>query len=85
MFIFGLKLKHYLAYTLALGLIPFNILMHGCKSQQEQKPKFGRWEIVRQADWKTRFYDVFFIDHKTGWTVGNNEGNSIKEESNIPP
>ena len=82
MFIFGLKLKHYLAFTLVSVLIPFNILMHGCNSQQEQKPKFGRWEIVRQADWKTRFYDVFFIDHKIGWTVGNNEGNSIKEESN---
>ena len=80
MFIVGLKPKHHLTCILVSILIPFNILMNGCNSQQKQKPKFGRWEIVRQADWKTRFYDVFFIDHQTGWAVGNSEGNSINEE-----
>ena len=85
MFIVGLKPKHHLTCILVSILIPLNILMNGCNSQQRQKPKFGRWEIVRQADWKTRFYDVFFIDHQTGWAVGNSEGNSMKNSTVLLP
>ena len=82
MFIFGLHFKHCPIYILVSGLMLFNIFMYSCNSEQKQKTKFGRWEIMRQADWKTRFYDVFFIDSQTGWAVGNSEGNSIKEEFN---
>ena len=50
----------------------------GCSG--DQAPKSGRWEIVRRADWEARFYDVFFIDERTGWTVGNNAGSTFAEE-----
>ena len=50
----------------------------GCSGDQVPKP--GRWEIVRRADWEARFYDVFFIDERTGWTVGNNAGSTFVEE-----
>ena len=50
----------------------------GCS--RDQVPKPGRWEIVRRADWEARFYDVFFIDERTGWIVGNNAGSTFAEE-----
>ena len=50
----------------------------GCS--RDQAPKPGRWEIVRRADWEARFYDVFFIDERTGWIVGNNAGSTFAEE-----
>ena len=50
----------------------------GCSTDQTPKP--GRWEIVRRADWEARFYNVFFIDERTGWIVGNNAGSTFAEE-----
>ena len=61
-----------------LIILPLVLGMIGCTRNQKQKS--GRWKIIRRADWETRFYDVFFIDEKTGWAVGNNEGNTIEEE-----
>ena len=62
-------------------LLSFTILLAclnlGC---QDASHKSGRWNPVRQADWKTRFHDVFFFDKKNGWAVGNNEGSSLEEE-----
>jgi len=49
----------------------------GCATNE--KPKSGQWKIARQSDWEARFYDVFFIDEKTGWAVGNHEGNTPDE------
>ena len=60
---------------LIIMLIGGNI---GCS--RDQKPKPGRWEIVRRADWEARFYDVFFLDEQTGWIVGNNAGSTFVEE-----
>ena len=60
---------------LIIMLIGGNI---GCS--RDQKPKPGRWEIVRRADWEARFYDVFFLDEQTGWIVGNNAGSTFAEE-----
>ena len=49
----------------------------GCAT--DEKPKSRQWKIARQSDWEARFYDVFFIDEKTGWAVGNHEGNTAYE------
>ena len=50
-------------------LLSFTILLAclnlGC---QDASHKSGRWNPVRQADWKTRFHDVFFFDKKNGFT-----------------
>ena len=54
------------------------LAMCGCETGRESKS--GRWQAVRRADWEARFYDVFFIDENTGWTVGNNDGSSLAEE-----
>ena len=67
-----LNLFKLLSFTILLACLNF-----GC---QDSSHKSGRWQPVRQADWKTRFHDVFFFDKKNGWAVGNNEGSSLEEE-----
>ena len=62
----------FLIVMLAVGL--------ALRCSTDQAPKPGRWEIVRRADWEARFYDVFFIDERTGWIVGNNAGSTFAEE-----
>ena len=47
-------------------LVPFS----GCgvKTAQQSPPVTA--EIVRKADWEVEFRDVFFLDAKHGWVIG---------------
>ena len=50
---------------LMLALVAMNFCFSGITAFAE-----GTWEIIRQADWETNFYDVVFVDADTGWAVG---------------
>ncbi|MDP7281310.1 MAG: YCF48-related protein, partial [Candidatus Poribacteria bacterium] len=60
----------------ALGLL---YVVIGCQDT-EIPHRSGSWKQIRQADWETRFYDVFFWNGQKGWAVGNNEGSSRSED-----
>ena len=60
----------------AVGLL---YVVIGCQDA-EIPHRSGSWKQIRQADWETRFYDVFFWNDQKGWAVGNNEGSSHSED-----
>ena len=67
-------------YSIILSIVTGILILAMCGCETGRKSKSGRWQAVRRADWEARFYDVFFIDENTGWTVGNNDGSSLSEE-----
>ena len=45
-------------------------LLNGCGVKTAQHPAPVTAEIVRKADWEVEFRDVFFLDAKHGWVIG---------------
>ena len=46
------------------------VLLSGCGVKTIQQPAPVKAEIVRKADWEVEFRDVFFLDAKYGWVIG---------------
>ena len=54
--------------SIAISLL---LLLSGCGMKSGlQQPAPVKAEIVRQADWEVEFRDVFFLDAKHGWIIG---------------
>ena len=53
--------------TIAISLL---VLLSGCGVKSVQQPAPVKAEIVRRADWEVEFRDVFFLDAKHGWVIG---------------
>ena len=53
-------------------IISLLVLLSGCgvKLVLQQRPAPVKAEIVRRADWEVEFRDVFFLDAKHGWVIG---------------
>ena len=46
------------------------VLLSGCGMKTIQQPAPVETEIVRKADWEVEFRDIFFLDAKHGWVIG---------------
>ena len=55
----------------ALTLILITFVLSGCgiKSVFHREPPPVESEVVREADWKMDFEDVYFLDARNGWIV----------------
>ena len=56
-----------------ITVISIILLVSGCglKSVFHREPPPVESEVVREADWKVDFNDVYFFDAKNGWIIGN--------------
>ena len=56
-----------------LMIIPFLLILSACSSKiaihQEPPPVEAR--VIRKADWEVDFRDVYFLDAKNGWIIGD--------------
>ena len=59
-------------------VILFLVLLSGCGIKSVQHPAPIETEVIRKADWEVEFRDVFFLDAKHGWVIGENLNETTK-------
>ena len=56
-----------------LMIIPILLILSACGSKMavHREPPPVEARVIRKADWEVDFRDVYFLDEKNGWIIGD--------------
>ena len=57
----------------ALMIMPILLILSACSSKiaVHREPPPVKARVIRKADWEVDFRDVYFLDAKNGWIIGD--------------
>jgi len=47
------------------------LIMSGCGFKSVFEPSPVKYKVIREADWKVEFRDIYFVDENNGWIIGD--------------